>query len=106
MVSGGSGYDNQTTAIILDNTNIGYGAELKPIIKDGKVDKIVVRKSGANYCPNKSSDGFTDNPIGITTDIFIDKPGIGYTSGDTAILFPTDPDRESLIQMVVEQELE
>ena len=94
MVSGGSGYDNQTTAIILDNTNIGYGAELKTIVKDGKVDKVVVTKSGANYCPNKSSDGFTDNPIGITTDIFIDKPGIGYTSGDTAILFPTDPDRD------------
>lgn len=93
VVSGGSGYDNQTTAIVLDNTNIGYGAELRPIIKDGKVDKIVVRKSGANYCPNKTSDGFTDNPIGTTTDIFVDTPGIGYTSGDTATLFPTDPDR-------------
>ena len=93
VVSGGSGYDNQTTAIVLDNTNIGYGAELRPIIKGGKVDKIVVRKSGANYCSNKTSDGFTDNPIGTTTDIFVDTPGIGYTSGDTATLFPTDPDR-------------
>ena len=25
--------------------------------------------------------------------IFVDTPGIGYTSGDTATLFPTDPDR-------------
>lgn len=86
MVSGGSGYDNQTTAIILDNTNIGYGAELKPIIKDGKVDKIVVRKSGANYCPNPFDDQFTDDPSATTTGIFVDTPGVAYTSGDTATI--------------------
>lgn len=96
MISKGSGYDNQTTVNILDNTNIGYGAELKPIVKDGKIDKIVVTKSGTNYCPNRTSDGVTDNPVGIVTSIFVDTPGIGYTDGDTITIIDSGDGEDTL----------
>ena len=90
MISKGSGYDNQTSTTVIDNTNIGYGAELKPIIKDGTVDKIVVVRSGVNYCPNRTSDGVTDSPVGIVTSVYIDTPGIGYTDGDTITIIDED----------------
>ena len=66
--------------------------------KDGKVDKIVVLSGGNGYCPNDSSigggqdGGIDDNGVvGIVTGIYVDRPGIGYTSGDT-ILIPVDGD--------------
>lgn len=97
MISKGSGYDNQTGVALIDNTNNGYGGELRAIIKDGTVDKIVVINPGANYCPNRTSDGVTDNPVGIITSIFVNTPGVGYTSGDTITIddgsgtFPSVP---------------
>ena len=84
----GSGYDSFTSASVIDNTNKGSGASLKVLIKDGKVDKIVVLNSGRGYCPNSAP--IVKNPVGIITGIYIDKPGIGYTDGDT-IIIPLPP---------------
>ena len=101
MINKGSGYDSDTSIALVDNTNIGYGAELRPIIVDGRIDKIVVVRSGANYCPNRTTDGVTQNPVGVVTSIFIDTPGIGYTSGDTITIFTDDGDNTFDIGLVV-----
>ena len=61
--------------------------------KDGRIDKIVVLSGGNGYCPNDSSigggqdGGIDDNGVvGIVTGIYVDTPGIGYTSGDTILI--------------------
>ena len=84
----GSGYDSNTAASIIDNTNNGRNAELKVLVKGGKISQIVVVKSGFGYCPNVSP--IVPNPVGIITAIYVDKPGIGYTIGDS-ILIPLPP---------------
>jgi len=84
----GSGYDSDTSASVIDNTNKGSGASLKVLVKDGKVDKIVVLNSGRGYCPNTAP--IAKNPVGIITGIYIEKPGIGYTPGDS-IIIPLPP---------------
>ena len=77
----GSGYDTSSTSIhLIDNTNNGSGGILEPIIVDGKINKIVVVRSGRGYCPNRDTG---DNPVGIVTGIYIENPGTGYKPGDT-----------------------
>ena len=80
----GSGYTSDTEASIIDNTNNGHNAELKVLVKDGKVSQIVVVKSGFGYCPNVAP--ITPNPVGIITAIYVDRPGIGYTIGDSILI--------------------
>lgn len=80
----GSGYTSDTEASIIDNTNNGHNAELKVLVKDGKVSQIVVIKSGFGYCPNVAP--ITPNPVGIITAIYVDRPGIGYTIGDSILI--------------------
>ena len=80
----GSGYDSKTAASVIDNTNNGNNAELKVLIRDGQIDNIVVMSSGFGYCPNVSP--ITLDPVGIVTGIYVDRPGIGYTDGDTIVI--------------------
>ena len=80
----GSGYDTTTTASVIDNTNNGSNAELIVLTKDGTVDQIVVVRSGFGYCPNLAP--IPPEPVGIVTAIYVDKPGIGYTSGDSILI--------------------
>ena len=80
----GSGYDSTTAASIIDNTNNGANAELLVLVEDGGVDQIVVMRSGFGYCPNLAP--IPPQPVGIITAIYVDKPGIGYTSGDSIFI--------------------
>jgi len=89
----GSGYDSRTSAAVIDNTNNGNNARLQVLTKDGRVDKIVVLSGGNGYCPNDSSigggqdGGIDDNGVvGIITGIYVDRPGIGYTPGDSILI--------------------
>jgi hypothetical protein len=84
ITSRGSGYDSTTAASIIDNTNNGSNAELIALVKDGGIDQIVVMRSGFGYCPNLAP--IPPEPVGIVTAIYVDKPGIGYTSGDTILI--------------------
>ena len=84
ITSRGSGYDSTTEASVIDNTNNGSNAELIALVKDGQIDQIVVMRSGFGYCPNLAP--IPPEPVGIVTAIYVDKPGIGYTSGDTILI--------------------
>jgi hypothetical protein len=84
ITSRGSGYDSNTAASIIDNTNNGRNAELKVLVKDGKISQIVVVRSGFGYCPNVAP--IVSNPVGIITAIYVDRPGIGYTIGDSILI--------------------
>jgi len=85
ITSRGSGYDSSTTASIIDNTNNGRNAELKVLVDtNGEIGQIVILNTGFGYCPNLAPIG--SNPVGIITGIYIDRPGIGYTTGDTIII--------------------
>jgi len=89
ITSRGSGYDSSTTASIIDNTNNGRNAELKVLVDaNGEIGQIVILNTGFGYCPNLAPIG--SNPVGIITGIYIDRPGIGYTTGDT-IIIPVGP---------------
>lgn len=94
VIHGGSGYDNATSVAIIDNSNYGSGARGKVIVENGSVKEIVLLSSGSGYCGGDANDivgiptgvtgGIGTSIVGIVTSIYIDKPGIGYTSGDTA----------------------
>ena len=84
ITSRGSGYNSNTSASIIDNTNNGRNSELKVLITGGKISQIVVIKSGFGYCPNVSP--IVPNPVGIITAIYVDSPGIGYTIGDSILI--------------------
>jgi hypothetical protein len=80
----GSGYDSDTAASVIDNSNYGSGARLKVIVDDGKISDIVVLNCGNNYVSNDGP--ISSNPVGIITGIYIVSPGIGYTSGDSILI--------------------
>ena len=95
----GSGYDSRTSAAVIDNTNNGTNARLQVLTKDGKVDKIVVLSGGRGYCPNDPSIGGgntggidQDGVVGVVTGVYVERPGIGYTDGDTIIISPPSGD--------------
>ena len=83
VINGGSGYDTDTQITIIDNTGNGSGANVKPIIKDGSIDSVVILSAGFDYCLGGSDVGISTNIVGGITDVFISKPGIGYDPGDT-----------------------
>jgi hypothetical protein len=98
ILSRGVGYSNGTTDVrIVDKSNYGLGATAKVEVneKDGGIDKVIILNSGDGYC--KGNVGFGTNVVGlgttapgisssitgIVTDVIVDKPGYGYTTGDT-----------------------
>ena len=84
VVKGGFGYDDQTSVAIIDNTNHGKGAQATPLVSaGGSITSVVVTSSGYGYCGGDA--------VGIVTGLYPGKPGIGYTSGDTIIIEPSDP---------------
>jgi len=93
VVYGGSGYETNTTIAIIDRTNHGTGARGKVIVEDGSVKEIVLLQQGSGYCGGDNSQLLIDIPdgsggigtaiVGVVTSVYVDRPGIGYTSGDT-----------------------
>ena len=80
VLSGGSGYDNNSDIGIIDNTNHGAGADVELVIEDGSIVRVDIVSSGFGYC------GSVRTPVGIVTAIDPITPGIGYTDGDGLII--------------------
>ena len=76
VVDGGTGYDDQTSISIIDNTNHGSGAVAEPVIENGIITSVIVLSGGSGYCG-------AIEPVGIVTAVHPVNPGLGYTSGDT-----------------------
>jgi len=105
VIKGGSGYDETTGLVVVDNTGNGKGAFARPLVKDGVIQKVVLMKTGYGYCVNTTDNesvGIGTNVVGTIEDIFLDTPGFNYSPDDTVIIgdneFPiiTSPDGEVL----------
>lgn len=106
----GKGYTYPPEIRVVDNTNYGKGAHAKTTVSDGKIKSIYILTPGSGYCATNLGEeiapgvgiGTTNSGIstsapcidvgegklsttvvGLNTDFVIEKPGIGYTSGDT-----------------------
>ncbi len=100
VIRKGSGYSKGSTSIaIIDKTRHGKGAQAKPVIdSDGSIKEIIVTIPGKGYCGGSGSgsgdDGdvtiqpyFPGGGVGIITSVVAIKPGIGYTGGDSVVIF-------------------
>ena len=101
VLNGGSGYDQTTSLVVIDNTGNGKGAFARPLVKDGVIEKVVLISTGYGYCVNTTGIG----TVGIGTeisgeieDVFIERPGFRFDPDDTVLIgdeeFPivTSPD--------------
>ena len=96
VVHGGSGYETNTTIAIIDRTNHGSGARGKVIVENGSVKEVVLLQQGSGYCGGdnsqllidipKGSGGIGTSVVGVVTSVYVDRPGIGYTPGDTVTI--------------------
>lgn len=78
VTNGGSGYRYPPFVEFVDDCNQGYGAVGRSIINDsGEVIAIYMISEGENYPIGET------NPYGVT-DVIIQDPGNGYSTGDTA----------------------
>jgi len=81
VISGGSGYDSDTSVVIVDNSGWGSGAQAQPQIVNGAIDSVVLLSPGYGYCGGNTGIG----TIGIgTTGVGIGTtggPGAGTTTG-------------------------
>lgn len=104
----GANYTKNPTVEIKDNSNYGSGALAKSKINDkGEIESIYITSAGSGYCQTNlttigigttsgtgdgtttitgigsTSIGISTNPVGIITNFVVEKPGYGYTSGDS-----------------------
>jgi hypothetical protein len=104
----GKGYTYPPEIKIVDNSNHGRGAQARTKVVDGKIQSIYIINPGQGYCQTNlteetsptSTTGIgstsTQSPcldvgdrrlsnavVGINTNLVIERPGLGYTSGDT-----------------------
>jgi len=98
VLNGGSGYDSATSITIFDKSNHGEGARGSVIVENGSVKSIVLINQGSGYCggdldvsggtegDNGINIGIGTNVSGIVTSVYVSKPGLGYTTGDTFTL--------------------
>ena len=76
---------------IIDNSGHGSGARATAIVENGIITGAIVLRTGYGYCggnynnigDNQSTTGVSSSVVGIVTSIYVETPGIGYTSGDT-----------------------
>ena len=90
VLDGGTGYDSTTSITIVDKSGHGTGAAGNVIVKDGAVKNIVLTSQGSNYCGGDNTInlnvGVGTDISGIVTSVYVSKPGLGYTGGDTFTL--------------------
>ena len=104
----GKGYTYPPEIKIVDNSNYGRGAQARTKVVNGKITSIYIVNPGQGYCQTNlteetslvavgsTSETSTQLPcldvgdrrlskavIGINTSLVIERPGLGYTSGDT-----------------------
>ena len=105
VLKGGSGYDETTGLVVVDNTGNGKGAFARPLVKEGVIQQVVLMKTGYGYCVNTTDNesvGIGTNVVGTIQDVFIDTPGFNYSPDDTVIIgdnelpIVTSPDGEVL----------
>lgn len=65
VVNGGKDYTSgETSLIIVDNSGYGTGAQARPIIKNGKIENVVITAAGRGYCANiPYSDPTAEGPL-------------------------------------------
>ena len=90
ILDGGSGYNSTTSITIVDKSGHGTGAAGNVIVEDGAVKNIVLTSQGSNYCGGDNNInlnvGVGTDISGIVTSVYVSKPGLGYTGGDTFTL--------------------
>ena len=90
VLDGGTGYDSTTSITIVDKSGHGTGAVGNVIVEDGTVKNIVLTSQGSNYCGGDNTInlnvGVGTDISGIVTSVYVSKPGLGYTGGDTFTL--------------------
>lgn len=107
----GRGYTYPPKITIIDNSNYGSGAEASSLINsNGNISAIYLNSSGSGYCQtnltvgtvetvetfnvnnnltpiptntNQNNIGISSIPVGIVTNVIVERPGVGYTSGDS-----------------------
>ena len=102
----GKGYTYPPEIKIVDNSNYGKGAQAKTKVVDGKITSIYIVDPGQGYCQTNLTKetspvvgvGSTSTQlpcldvgnrrlsnavVGVNTSLVIERPGLGYTSGDT-----------------------
>ena len=104
----GKGYTYPPEIKIVDNSNHGKGAQAKTKVVDGKIESIYIVNSGQGYCQTNLTEEtspvgvgstsesskqlpcidvgdrrLSNSVVGINTGLVIERPGLGYTSGDT-----------------------
>lgn len=107
VLNTGKGYTKEPTINIVDASKFGKGATAKAKVDDkGFIQSIYIVEKGSGYCPTDlgigtdgstpgigttggttgtgtTTIGISTTPVGIITDVVVEKPGVGYTSGDT-----------------------
>ncbi len=111
VTNSGKGYSYPPEIKIVDKSGYGKGASAKSTInKDGSIESIYIINPGQGYCLTNLVGITTDNiitgvgtgigstatsgitttvigistiAVGVATNIVVQRPGIGYTSGDT-----------------------
>ena len=65
VVRGGKNYTGKgTSLVIIDNSGHGRGAQARPIVKNGRIENVVITSSGSGYCPNVPySDPTAEGPL-------------------------------------------
>ena len=90
VLNGGTGYDSTTSITIVDKSGHGTGAAGNVIFENGAVKNIVLTSQGSNYCGGDNTInlnvGIGTDISGIVTSVYVSKPGLGYTGGDTFTL--------------------
>jgi len=101
----GKGYTYPPEIKIVDNSNHGRGAQAKTKVVDGRIESIYIINPGQGYCQTNLTEetsptgiGSTTQQspcldvgnrrlsnavVGVNTNLVIERPGLGYTSGDT-----------------------
>lgn len=101
----GKGYTYPPEIKIVDNSNYGKGAQARTKIVNGRIQSIYIVNPGQGYCQTNLTEEtslttgiestsktpcldvgnrrLSNSVTGINTNFVIERPGLGYTSGDT-----------------------
>ena len=81
VINGGSGYDSDTSVVIVDNSGYGSGAQAQAQIVNGAIDSVVLINPGYGYCSGNTGIGTVG--VGTTGGIGVGTTGTGPGTGTT-----------------------
>ena len=108
VINGGSGYDSDTSVVIVDNSGWGSGAQAQPNVVNGVIESVVLLSPGYGYCsgntgigtvgvgttggtgigtttgtgPGDGGTGIGTGTYGYVEDVFVKKPGRDFDEDD------------------------